>query len=162
MELAMNWPLLTLFVLGNILAILGWFFDRTREIDWLARVMVRDYVYGSRALDDLATDPKRAILPSHLGFNVLLTRWPNLPNKKAVASIGRSIAFTEFGPEVKNDIELIALDQALNHLESRWLFSSARQELQKQADKRIFIFGTIMFFLGIAVSIASGVIEFIG
>lgn len=157
----MKQALLALFILGTITAIVGWFFDRALEIAWVTRLLAPAYFNGGKALAALEDNPKRGVLPDHPGFVPILDRWPGLKNKQAVAIIGRSAAYMEFGPKVESDIELIPYDANRNELPPRWTVSAAQKTLRQGAERRAFVVGAIVFFAGVTLSTVSGLIEFL-
>ena len=157
----MRWLLFSLFVLGLLIVVLGWFFDRAANFNFLLKKIAPDYVHGINALDILAENNKRALIPKHPGFIVLLSRWPDQPLTSSVAIISRSVAYTEFGPQVKNDFQLILRDAQQNEISPRWSEANARGMLENELNRKLFITGTIIFFIGISVSFFSGFLGFL-
>ena len=92
---------------------------------------------------------------------MLLEKWPELSDRSPIALIGRSVAFMELGPVVKNDFELIAMDENHNEVEPRWSEISARETLTQQNHRKLHRIGTGTFFVGIAISLFSGLARFI-
>ena len=156
----MRWFLFLLFIIGIILAILGWFFDRVSYFPWLMRKISPDYVNSINALDTLAANKKHALTPFHPGFNALLERWPNLSKKLSVVLIGRSVAYMAFGEQVKGDFELIAFDKDNAEIKPRWKESAARSLFVDEEDKKIFWIGTVVFFNGLGIAFVSRLIDF--
>lgn len=151
----------SLLIIGLLIAVLGWFGDRAANFSFLLKVIAPDYVDGINALDILAENNKRAIIPKHPGFLVLLSRWPDRPLTGSVAYISRSVAYMEFGPRVKNDFQLILRDAQQNEIKPIWSEASARRLLKNELDKKLFIIGPVIFFIGISVSFISGLLEFL-
>ena len=148
-----------LFLIGIILAIVGWFFDRAKLFNWLMMKIAPDYIFAQKALEDLKKDPKIALTKHHEGFQILLERWPNLSNKDSVEYIGRTAAFVSFGAQVKNDIQLIAYDNENKEIRERWSISNATVVIEEIVERRLFKIGAILFWIGIVVSIASHIIS---
>ena len=140
-----KWFLFSLFIIGIILAILGWLFDRVSHFPWLMRKISPDYVNGINVLDTLAENEKHAITTFHPGFNVILERWQGLNRKSLVTLIGRSVAYVGFGPQVTSDFELIAYDKDRSEITPRWKNSSARSLFVDEQNKRLFWIGTVVF-----------------
>ena len=157
----MEWLVFALLLFGVGLSVAGWFLDRVAGFGWLLRYVDTDYYHGVGALRLLSGSEKRALLPAHPGFRVLLSRWPG-GKPDSVALIGRSVAFVEFGSTVSNDFELLLYDTARNEISARWRYSEAHESLSKNHRKRVFWLGTPVFFLGIAIALASGVTALLG
>ncbi len=157
----MKWLLLGLFVAGMTLAVIGWFFDRATKFNFLLNIISSDYVYGINALDVLAENDKRGFGLNHPGFTVLLQRWPEYPKERSVVFIRRSIAYMAFGARVKNDFDLILLDANKNEIKPRWSEAEARNLLGDELNRKLFRLGTIVFFVGIAISFTSGLLQFL-
>jgi len=153
--------LFLLFIIGVILAILGWFFDRLSYFPWLMRKISPDYVNGIDALDVLAADDKRDLTPSHLGFNAILERWPGLNRKSSITLIGRSVAYLGFGSRVTGDFQLIAYDKDRSEVMPIWKHSSARSLFVGEQNERLFWIGTVVFFSGLGIAFVSGLLEFL-
>ena len=148
-----------LFLIGIVVAIVGWFFDKAKSFDWLMLKIAPDYVFAQRALDDLKRDSKIVLTDRHQGFRVLITRWPNLKNPNAVKYIGRSSAFLAFGAQVRNDIQMIAYDIEKTEIPERWNMSDAAGEIERIVETRLFRIGAILFWSGIVISVASHAIS---
>jgi uncharacterized BrkB/YihY/UPF0761 family membrane protein len=157
----MRWFLFSLFALGLLIAVFGWFFDRAANFSFLLKRIAPDYVHGINALGILAYNNKRALTSRHRGFIVLLSRWPDHPLISSVAFIGRSVAYMEFGPRVKNDFQLILRDAQQNEINPSWSEANARNSLENELNRKLFTIGTIIFFTGISVSFVSGLLEFL-
>jgi len=157
----MNRRLLALLILGLLLAVSGWLFDRALEVQWLGRLLAPDYVEGTELLDHLEANDKLAVLSHHPGFWAVLQRWPGLQNKQGVHFISRSVAFMQFGASVTSDIELIARDGEQREIPARWRVAGARKQLLAEAKARVFWLGTVVFVLGIVVSAVSGIVQFL-
>jgi hypothetical protein len=156
-----HWLLLGLFLIGVALSVIGHMADRATHYPWLLSRIDPQYVSGTNALDVLAQESRRALTPQHPGFSVLLEKWPELSDRSLVALISRSVAFMELGPVVKNDFELIAIDENHNEVGPRWSELSARETLAQQNDRKLHRIGTGTFFVGIAISLFSGLARFI-
>jgi hypothetical protein len=144
-----------IFVLGVVITITGWFFDRAKSFNWLVSFIAPDYVSAKQALNDLKQNEKIGLTPYHEGFQFLLDKWPNLSNKDSVCFIGRSVAFISFKPEISNDIELIAYDKDKNEVKERWIISEASVAIEGLIERKLFSIGCVLFWFGIAVSIVS-------
>lgn len=155
----MEWLPFALLLLGIGIAIIGWLFDRLSQIDWLLKRVNPRYYHGTQALRLLAENERRALLPKHPGFHILLELWPSTMPVGSVALLGRSVAFVEFGPTVSNDFELIKYDSARNEVSTRWKYSEAIKKLSEAHHKNIFWLGTVVFFLGITITLISGLIN---
>lgn len=147
------------FIIGIIIAIIGWFFNHASSFNWLILMIASNYIFAKRALGDLEKDQKIALTKHHEGFKILLDKWPNLHNKDSVEYIGRSVAFVSFGAQAKNDIQIIAYDTNKNEIKERWSILGARSELEKIAENKLFKIGAIFFWSGISISIASHIIS---
>ena len=66
-----------------------------------------------------------------------------------------------FGPNVKDDIDLIARDNEENEVRGKWTYSEARKALIASRDRRLFWIGTLVCFAGIAITATTGWLEFI-
>lgn len=157
----MKWILFILFIIGMILVILGWFFDRMSHFPGLMRRICPDYMNGITTLNTLARDNKVAITEKHPGFNVILKSWPGMTEKSRVRLIGRSAAYMGFGAQVTSDIQLIAFGEDHKEIGSRWKISSARSLLVVEKNKRVFWIGATVFWVGILISSVSGLLEFL-
>ena len=144
-----------LFTSGIIISIVGWFLDRANKFQWLMLKISPDSVYALMALDDLTKDTKISLTQKHKGFNPLLKKWPDLKNKSRIEYIGRSVAFMSFGPEVKNDIQLITYDKDQKKIENVWSISEARCSFQNMSENKLFKMGTALFGFGLAITVIS-------
>ncbi|MBI3914670.1 MAG: hypothetical protein HY327_10865 [Chloroflexi bacterium] len=151
-----------LLILGVALSIVGWLFDRLSKLNWLMRLVASEQANALQALELLAQNDKHLLLSGHPGFKVLVAHWPGMSNRNTITGIGRSVAFIEFGGQVKNDFELIAHSGDEQKIDPRWRFSQAQQAINAELDKKVFWGGTIVFSLGIVISLISGVIELLG
>ena len=150
-----------LFISGFIIAIVGRFFDQVTELPWLLRMISPDYVNGINALDFLAQN-RRHILNSHdPGFIVILERWPNLNKKSSVALIRRSPPYQDMLHQVKSDFELIGFDSNTKEIGTRWEESLARSLLIKELNNKRFWMGTVVFYIGLGLTVVSGLLEFL-
>ena len=156
----MDYLLLSIFILGIVLAILAWHVDKAKHFPKLLRIISSDYADGTWALDLLAENDKHVLPSEHPGFHVLIRHWPELQQKSAVTLISRSIAFVEFGPTVKSDFQLIPRDKNDNEPGARWSSDDARALLLDQFERKSFVFGTVFFYFGIGLSLAAGITEF--
>jgi hypothetical protein len=147
------------FIIGILISIVGWFLDRANKFKWLMLKIAPDCIFAQRALDSLEADQKIGLTKNHKGFQILLNKWPNLISKQSVEYIGRSLAFIEFGPQVKNDIQLIAYDKEEKEVKERWSMLDARSSIEKILEKKLFKQGVYLFWFGIAVSVISYIIS---
>jgi len=157
----MNTFSLALLLTGVALSVIGWLFDRITNLPLLLKMISPDYLYGTEALRLLAANDRRHLLSTHRGFQVLLNRWPHSYSDQA-ASIGRSVAFTEFGAQITNDFELRLCDATQADIAQRWSLTLAQKQLDAELEKRTFWLGTVVFFVGIVITLASGLIDLIG
>lgn len=148
-----------LFVLGIVITITGWFFDRAKSLNWVMSVIAPNYVSAKQALTDLKQNDKIGLTFQHEAFQILLDKWPKLSNKDSVRFIKRSIAFIAFKPEISNDIELIACDKDMNEIKERWRMSEASIAIESIIEGRLFSIGGTLFCIGIIVSAVSHVIS---
>ncbi len=147
-----------LFVVGIVITITGWFFDRAKSFNWLVSIVAPDYVSAKRALSDLEQNERIGITSNHEGFKFLVNKWPNLNDKDSVRYIGRSVAFISFKSTISNDLQLIARDKDQNEIKERWKMSEASALVESIIDRKLFAFGGFLFWFGIIVSIGSHVI----
>ncbi|MGH7871598.1 MAG: hypothetical protein ACREQO_05200 [Candidatus Binatia bacterium] len=152
---------IVIFFGGIALTILGWLFARVIQARWLLMLVTPDYVKGMTVLNELASNEKFVATVKRPGVRVLLNVWPGLADKGHVESIQRSVAYMVFGPNVKDDIDLIARDNDENEVGGKWTYSEARKVLIASRDKRLFWIGTLVFFAGMAITVTTGWLEFI-
>ena len=107
------------FIIGIIIMIIGWFFDRAKSFNWLMIRIAHSYVSAQKALEDLKGNPKVALTKHHEGFQILINKWPNLDDTNSAKYIGRTTAFLSFGAQVKNDIELVLYDKKKKEIKNR-------------------------------------------
>lgn len=146
---------------GLVVTILGWFFDRLAHFPALAKIVARDAHYALDGLALLAEDNRRALLPAHPGFTIIVSSWPGLDTSAAPEVIARSVAFIQFGGQISNDFELIARKRTDVELSPRWRHALAVKEIQSRAEKRAFWYGTVVFWVGIGLSLTAGVMDFL-
>lgn len=139
------------FILGIVITIIGRVVDSARYPNWLMSAIAPDYVSAKKALTDLEQDERIGLTSHHEGFQRLIDKWPNLSNEDAVQFIGRSVAFIDLKPKMKDDIELIAYDKEKNEIKERWKVSEASAALESIIEKRLFFIGGILFSIGIAI-----------
>ncbi|MBM4465165.1 MAG: hypothetical protein FJ014_06400 [Chloroflexi bacterium] len=151
-----------LLILGVALSILGWLFDRLSKLNWLLKLVASEQASALQALELLAQNARYLLLSKHPGFGVLISRWPGLSKRNSITGIGRSVAFIEFGQQVQNDFELIAYSAGKQEIDPRWRYSQAQQVMNAELDKQVFWGGTIVFYLGIVITLISGVVELLG
>lgn len=157
----MNHLFFGLFLVGILVAICGWFFDRALDIRWVSRLVAPEYVHGTAFLDRLEGNDKLAVTADHRGCPELLRRWPGLSNTASVRMVSRSVAFMQFGTSVAPDIQLIARAQDQSEIPPRWSMAAARKELGDEAKNRAFWVGAVVFFLGMAISLVAGTLQFL-
>ena len=120
-----------------------------------------NFVHTRDALDTLSTNNRVAINAKHPGFAPLLDAWPNLKDKSSVAKIGRTYAYIVFGPEVQNEVGLVAFNNRGQELQKDWTVRAAREVFSAKADTRVFRVGAIVFFIGTLVSVVAAAAEFL-
>jgi hypothetical protein len=152
----MRRKLFGLFVIGLVLTVTGWMFDRALDIKEFAKIALPGYIYGNELLNALEQDPTLAAVPSNPGFRPIIAWWPQLEDKGAVQTISRSPAFIDFGSSVTNDILLIPKDGDAKQRGPSWRMSLARRQLAERARARLFWMGAVIFFVGVIVSATSG------
>ncbi len=96
--------------------------------------VARDYVATKKSLEILKNNPKVALTKEDEGFTILLNKWPNLKEKSSVEYIGRTVAFVSFGPQVKNDIQLVLYDKNEEEIKNRWNMSEVEEILERIID----------------------------
>lgn len=158
----MQWLQAVVFSVGIALAILGWFLDRISHFDWLMRLLAPQFFHGTKAIDELTSSASKRILPANPGFCVILQLWPSLLSHTSVATIGRSTAYLDIGSDelAVSDFDLVAYDASGKEIPSRWTAKTVRDIFTKELEKRFFWFSGAIFFLGIAISLVTGLIEF--
>jgi len=155
----MGWGPLLLLIVGLSLAIAGWFCDRLNNFPTLERLLAKRARDAIDALNLLATNNRHELFPAHPGFSVIVAAWPGLSGDANVAVIGRSVAYVQFGPTVENHFELIARSIENAELPPRWRYATAIELFKGQIAKRVFWLGAVIFWVGIAVSLAAGLLE---
>jgi hypothetical protein len=149
-----------LLVVGLVLTVAGWFFDRLAHFPRLERLVAKQTHDALDGLRFLAQNDRHGLLPVHPGFRPLVAAWPGLAATANAATIARSVAFMEFGgATISNDFELIARSSDNAEIPPRWRHASAIEVLQSRMKKRVFWLGTVVFWAGIVVSLAAGLIE---
>jgi len=143
------------------LAVIGWFLDKAFRFKWLMKKYFSDQSNGIDALDFLASNVQHTVTLEHLGFSVIMERWPQAKEKDLVRYIGRGPAFIKFGSQIENDFAIVMYDEDKNKIEPVWTESSARHALVEEIDKRLFWIGKVVFFGGILLSFVAGLIEFL-
>jgi hypothetical protein len=157
MELGM----LILSVVGALLVVVGWFIDRALELDWLRRRLAVKADIGLRALDALRSNPSLGIERTDAAFAVLSSIWPQFPTEPPIRAIGRTVAYLQFGQEVTNEIGLTLFGEDLERIEKHdWTISQASDALIGPLKKRLHNLGTTIFFLGVAITVATAVAQF--
>lgn len=147
--------MLLLFITGTVLEIIGWFFDKAANISWIMKFVCRNTYFGLKALDLLAQNTNGVLLPQHPGFDPIVRHWPQLADKNSVQSIGRGPAFIKFGAQAEPGFALIAYQGEIK-IDSVWEEASARKILLSEQDLKLFRYGALLFYLGLIVSIISG------
>jgi len=150
---------LVLFVVGIVITIAGWFFDRAKSFDLLASIIAPDYLPAKQALSDLEQNKNILLTPNHEGFEILVDTWPNLDDKNSVRYIGRGPAYIKFGSTVSNDIALVAKNKDQNNIKEIWIMSEASAVVESMIDKKLSLIGGFLFGFGIIVTICSRVID---
>lgn len=158
----MKWLSFALLSLGLLISVIGWAFDRSTQIPWLHQWVDEDHYEGIDALEALSQNEKRALLPVHPGFWVLLQHWPSPVDITHVNQLRRSVAFTEFGPQIVNDFEIIAYDATQNEQQGeRWRYSAAKTLLTEAYERKVFWLGAVVFFIGIAIAFVAGLVQMV-
>lgn len=147
-----------LFVIGIVITVTGWFFDRAKSFNWLVSIVAPDYISAKRALSDLEQNERIGLTSNREGFKFLVDEWPNLNDEDSVRYIAGSVAFIAFTPSISNDIELIARDKDQIEIKERWNMSEASAVVESIIDGKLFAFGGFLFGFGIIVSIGSHLI----
>lgn len=148
-----------LFIFGILIIIVGWFFEHAQSFRWFMLKIAPEYVYSKDILDTLEQNEKIVITKEHPGFDYLLSKWPKLSARDQVEYIGRSIAYFEFGPKNKADIELIAYDSKEKEIKERWKYSEARSNIEKLRENMLFHYSGFIFFIGIIFTILSYILN---
>jgi hypothetical protein len=156
---AVEWGSLTLLVVGLILTIVGWFFDRLVHFPVLERLIDKEACGAIDALGLLASDDRCGLLPELPGFRVIIAAWPNLSSSASASIIARSVAFVQFGPTVENHFELIARSAEDVELPPRWRYAPAMECFKGKIERRVFWLGTVVFWIGIALSLVAGLMD---
>ncbi len=153
--------LLILSAAGAFLSIAGWFIDRAFTLEWLRRRLCPKADAALRTLESLRVDPKLGIERNDPAFPVLSAAWPRFPGTPPIRAIGRTVAYVEFGTEVKNQIGLTLFDEKLARVEGHdWTISEATDALVTPIQKRFGYVGTTIFFVGIVITVAAAIIQF--
>lgn len=153
--------LLVLSIVGALLSITGWAVERALKFAWLRRRLSRRVDTGIQALDALRADPKLGFTHDDQAFKALSAVWPRFPHSLSVYAIGRTVAYVEFGTEIKNEIGLTLFDEKLQRIEGYdWTITAATAALIAPFERRFRVIGTLIFFLGIVVSIVVAIIRF--
>lgn len=153
--------LVILSIVGVLLSIAGWVIERAFKLEWLRRRICTEADTALRALEALRADPKLGIEHNDPAFAVLSAAWPRFPDRPPIRAIGRTVAYVEFGSEVKNQIGLTLFDERLNHVEGHdWTISEANDALVAPIEKRFRYVGITVFFVGVAVTIAAAIVRF--
>lgn len=153
------WPFM-LLVVGLVLTVAGWFFDRLAHFPRLERLVAKQAHDALNGLGLLAQNERHGLLPAHPGFRPLVAAWPGLAVTANATTIARSVAFMEIGvAAISNDFELIARLSDNTEISPRWRHASAIDLFQSRMKKRVFWLGTAVFWTGIVVSLSAGLIE---
>ena len=156
----MNLLLFILSLVGLLVTLFGWLFDRALDISWVARLIAPAYFHAKAVLNQLEGNSRLAITADERGCVELLKRWPGLADITSVGMISRSIAFMSFGPTVTPEIELIARRADKSEILPRWRMAAARHDLEHEAKTRVFRVGAIVFSIGLAISLLAAVLQF--
>lgn len=157
----MQLTLLILSVAGALLSIAGWFIARAFTLEWLRRRLCPKADTALRALEALRANPKLGIERKDPAFPVLSAAWPRFPNTPLIRAIGRTVAYVEFGTEVKNQIGLTLFDEKLARIEGHdWTISEANDALVSPIEKRFRYVGITIFFVGVVITVTAAVVRF--
>ncbi len=153
--------LLILSIVGALLSVVGWVIDHAFKLQWLRRRFFSRADIALRELDVLQANPQLGIRRSEPAFAVLSSVWPNFPSSPTIQAIGRTVAYVEFGPEVKNQIGLTLFDDKLVRVEGHdWTISGAEDALVAPIKKSLRRIGITVFFIGITITVASAIVGF--
>jgi hypothetical protein len=157
----MQLTVLALSLAGALLSVAGWAIERAFRFEWLRRLLCPKADIALRALDALRANPKLGFTHDDPAFVVLASVWPRFPHTLGIHAIGRTVAFVEFGPEVKNQIGLTLFDQKLNRIEGYdWTFAAATDALIAPTEKRFRYVGTTVFIVGITLTVVVAILRF--
>lgn len=153
--------LLNLSIAGALLSIAGWVIERAFKLVWLRRRLCAKADTALRALEALRANPTLGIERNDPAFAVLSAAWPGFPDTPPIRAIGRTVAYVEFGSEVKNQIGLTLFDQTLARVEGHdWTISEANDALVAPIEKRFRYVGIAVFFVGVAITVAAAIVRF--
>ena len=157
----MQLSLLFLSVVGALLSVAGWVIERAFKFEWLRRRLAVEADTALRALDRLRADPKLGFTREDPAFVILSAAWPRFPHTLQIHAIGRTVAYVEFGSDVKNQIGLTLFDEKLKRVEGYdWTIAAATEALVAPIEKRFRYIGTSVFFIGVAITLAAASVRF--
>ena len=153
--------LLILSIAGALLSIVGWVIERAFKLEWLRRRFCAKADTALRVLDELRANPKLGLERDDPAFAVLSSAWPRFPSSPPIRAIGRTVAYVEFGPEVKNQIGLTLFDEKLVRVEGYdWTIAGAEDALVAPIEKRFRYIGITIFFIGVAITVVTAIVRF--
>jgi len=148
-----------LFLASFILIIVGWLVEKAERFRWLRNFVAPVQNITIETLDSLKVD--YAIKAGSLQGRTLISIWPNLKDPTVIEYIGRSIIYQEFQTDqIQNNIQLIAYAKD-KIVVDKWTIVEAKIILNGILTRRLFILGTIIFWIGLISTFISGLIEFL-
>ena len=149
----------TIFSIGILITISGWFCDKAKDIDWIMNIIYPDYIIGYTGINTLKSNNRIILAKQNKAFPIIINEWPNIKETKDIAYIGRTVAYTSYGNTVKNDIQLTLLDKNKKNINKNWELSKLEKILNNKLQNKIFILGIITFWFGILLSIIAHIVS---
>ena len=160
-----------------VFIVAGWFFDKSEYFNFLHKSVCPSCEKALRAIDYISLDSRRIITTLNPEFKSLINAWPDLGNKNAVVVIGRSVTSLGWGSNDKKSgaqFQLIAYNDncalvwrnsdptfsnekrpcaygCCAEIRPRWTASVAREFFESKLNFRLFLFGAMIFLVGIGI-----------
>lgn len=149
---------LILFLLGTALSVVGWLFDKVGEVDALQASLFPEETKALRGIDYLAPDFNRTLNTQSIGFEELVEDWPGV-DSQTIVLVRRDGGTMELGTTGNAYFRMHAVTESDEEIE--WRSDHARTFFNESIDVAVFRYGAVIFFLGILITLLSGLIEFL-
>jgi len=147
---------LILALIGLVIAIIGWYFDRALAFPSLLKLIAPDYISVKQAFDILDSGEKAIIPINHPGSRILMNWWKPKPKEQDIAKIsgiGRSTGiFNIITGKHRYELRLLTQENKTMPAGYIWNDVEAKKLMQDILDKSVLKWSGWMFWGGLMLS----------
>jgi hypothetical protein len=149
---------LVIGIIGLMLTILSWFFEQSQEMDWISKSISPSYARATYAYENILAKGK-GLTPLDIGFGEIFATVQDFMDEtrdSAIAEIRITDQGFSFLPSSTGNEATPGITIEIKHNDGRAATSIFMKEIpstlkRKYLDHKLFIYRTIIFWLGIVV-----------